>query len=189
MGLDMFLTRKKYIGAIWEHRNIKGVIYLTYQDKEIPIDFDKITYIEEQVGYWRKANAIHKWFVDNVQKGVDDCRYAWVSSEDLEKLLKVCKEVKKKAILKEDYVQVGTQFDNEGNPIKIMEKGKVIENGEEIQKILPTNDGFFFGSTDYDQWYMENIDYTIKMLTEVLKEEKKLNEAGFYSDFIYHSSW
>ena len=24
--------------------------------------------------YWRKANAIHGWFVKNAQQGIDDCR-------------------------------------------------------------------------------------------------------------------
>ena len=27
----------------------------------------------EEVAYWRKANMIHKWFVDHVQDGQDDC--------------------------------------------------------------------------------------------------------------------
>ena len=31
--------------------------------------------IIEQVGYWRKANQIHNWFVENVQDGEDDCCY------------------------------------------------------------------------------------------------------------------
>lgn len=40
--------------------------------------------IIEQVGYWRKANAIHKWFVDNIQDGEDDCGYYEVAPEYLE---------------------------------------------------------------------------------------------------------
>jgi hypothetical protein len=43
--------------------------------------------------YWRKANAIHKWFVDNVQEGVDDHREFEVSLEQLEELLEVIEEV------------------------------------------------------------------------------------------------
>jgi hypothetical protein len=41
------------------------------------------------VMYWRKANAIHKWFVDKVQGGVDDCSEFEVSLEQLEQLLAV----------------------------------------------------------------------------------------------------
>lgn len=28
-----------------------------------------------QVAYWRKFNALHNWFVNNVQLGVDDCGF------------------------------------------------------------------------------------------------------------------
>jgi hypothetical protein len=43
--------------------------------------------------YWRKSNAIHKWFVDNVQQGVDDCGNYDVSREQLQALLSVITEV------------------------------------------------------------------------------------------------
>lgn len=188
MGLDMFLSRKKYIGANYEHRNVKGVIYVTIQGKEIPIDFNRISYIEEEGGYWRKANAIHKWFVDNCQNGNDDCGHYYVSLSQLKELLKLCKEVKKKAILKEGKVKNGYTI-KDGKQEPIMEDGKYIENSEEIAKILPTTDGFFFGSVDYNEWYLKDIEYTIKMLSELIKDETKLNELGVYSDFEYHASW
>tara|TARA_Y100000114_G_scaffold49124_1_gene44818 strand:- start:128 stop:544 length:417 start_codon:yes stop_codon:yes gene_type:complete len=38
--------------------------------------------------YWRKSNQIHKWFVDNVQGGVDNCAEYSVSLDDLKKLSK-----------------------------------------------------------------------------------------------------
>lgn len=37
--------------------------------------------------YWRKANAIHNWFVENVQIGADDCGDYEITREQLEKLL------------------------------------------------------------------------------------------------------
>lgn len=46
-----------------------------------------------EVGYWRKANQIHKWFVDNIQKGVDNCATYCVDRKDLQKLLETCQEV------------------------------------------------------------------------------------------------
>ena len=50
--------------------------------------------ISDQVGYWRKANAIHSWFVDNVQDGEDDCEYHRpVTKDDLEILFELCREV------------------------------------------------------------------------------------------------
>lgn len=48
----------------------------------------------ENVGYWRKANAIHKWFVENVQDGEDDCEFHRpVTKDDLEALFELCREV------------------------------------------------------------------------------------------------
>ena len=43
--------------------------------------------------YWRKANAIHKWFVDNCQDGRDECQETWVSREQMQQLIDLCKEV------------------------------------------------------------------------------------------------
>lgn len=164
----MYLTREKYIGANYEHNQVKGIIDITVRGKKIPIDLKKVNCIRESVGYWRKANQIHKWFVDNIQDGNDDCKLYYVSTEDLEKLLNICKEVNEKAKLVD---------------------GKVIQNAEEISKLLPTEDGFFFGGTDYDEYYLQDVKDTIEMLTSILKEEKELNNQGIYSDFEYRSSW
>jgi hypothetical protein len=46
-----------------------------------------------EIGYWRKVNAIHRWFVENVQDGVDDCGSYPVSKDQLRSLLKVCEDV------------------------------------------------------------------------------------------------
>ena len=188
MGLDMYLIRKKYIGANYEWRNVKGTIEIEINGKKLPIEFERISYIDESVGYWRKANAIHKWFVDNVQDGNDDCGNYYVSIEALEELLNKCKEVKEKAIIKNGKIKNGKKIEN-GKWVDIIEDGDYIENSDEISEILPTQDGFFFGGTEYDQWYMEDIEYTIELIERLLKEEKELNDLGFYSEFEYNSSW
>lgn len=41
----------------------------------------------EDKAYWRKENAIHNWFVQNVQEGVDDCHYYEVSISKLQELV------------------------------------------------------------------------------------------------------
>lgn len=50
-------------------------------------------YYAQHIGYWRKANQIHKWFVDNIQDGIDDQRIYEISKEELERLLKMCKDI------------------------------------------------------------------------------------------------
>lgn len=158
MGLDMYLKRKKYIGAHWEHRNVKGSIDITINGHKCNIAFDKISEITEQFGYWRKANAIHKWFVDNVQDGVDDCKEYYVEEDDLKRLLDTCKKVK--------------------------------ENHDLASELLPTTQGFFFGSQEYDEYYFMDIDETIEILEKALKDIEEDENKGFdgYS-YYYESSW
>ena len=188
MGLDMYLSRKIYVGANYDYNNVKGTCNLQRNNKKIPINFNKIEYIIEDAGYWRKANHIHRWFVDNVQGGVDDCRTYYVQISQLKELLDLCKKVKNKAILKEGKIITGQRFEN-GEIENIYRDGKYIENAEEIAKILPTTSGFFFGSTEYDEYYMYDIDETIKIIEEQLKRDKELSEQGIDSYLEYSSSW
>ena len=93
MGLDMYLTKKNYIGAEYEHRKVKGKVEITIDGKPVPITFDNIQYVIEKVGYWRKANAIHGWFVQNIQRGKDDCGEYFVPFEKLVELRNLCKSI------------------------------------------------------------------------------------------------
>ena len=188
MGLDMYLTRKHYIGGQYEWNKVEGEINLTIKGKKLPIDIKKLEYIEEEIGYWRKANAIHKWFVENVQNGEDDCKPYYVEAEQLQELLNLCKEVRKKSKIVNGKISTGETL-KDGKWEKIYEDGKIIENAEEISKILPTQSGFFFGCTDYDEWYMKDIDYTIEMLEKVLEEHKELEKLGFCPEYEYRASW
>lgn len=46
-----------------------------------------------RLAYWRKANAIHRWFVENVQDGLDECQSSYVPLEALQKLKEICEKV------------------------------------------------------------------------------------------------
>jgi hypothetical protein len=151
MGLDMFLHKNIYVGANYEHRNVTGTVDIKVDGQALPIPFNRISEISLLACYWRKANAIHKWFVDNCQDGVDECQNTYVPVEKLKELLSLCERVK--------------------------------ENHSLAGELLPTESGFFFGSTDYGTWYWEDIDYTIQALSEVLLVD---NMGG---EYYYHSSW
>lgn len=88
MGLDMYL-RKHYYVKNWEHTEPKDRFDISIKQggKKSAIPTDKIVYIITEAMYWRKANAIHKWFVDNVQGGEDDCGEYYVDPEQLKQLL------------------------------------------------------------------------------------------------------
>ena len=151
MGLDMYLSKKTYVKQ-WDHQSPeeKYEVVVTRGGKPVDgIKASRVKYIEEEIGYWRKANQIHRWFVENCQDGVDDCRDAYVSGETLKELLDVCKQVEADHSLAES--------------------------------LLPAASGFFFGGTDYDEWYYNDITDTIKIIEEAL-----VDGAG---DFYYSSSW
>ena len=180
MGLDMYLSKKIYVGANYAHNEVKGSISIMSRGKEIPVNLNKVTYIVESAAYWRKANHIHKWFVDKVQEGNDDCKDYYVSVDNLKELLTTCKEVKESCELEEK------EITNEDGSIY---KGKIIKNTEIAEKLLPTQKGFFFGGTSYDEYYLQDIEYTIEVIEKILSEEIELNKKGVYSDFEYSSSW
>lgn len=46
-----------------------------------------------ELGYWRKANAIHGWFVRELAGGVDECQNIPVTRIDLERLQDACAAV------------------------------------------------------------------------------------------------
>lgn len=128
---------------------------------------------------WRKANHIHKWFVDHVCDGKDDCEPYEVEEYQLEDLLSICKTIKANVKLVNGTVNNGYTWDGE-KMVPITDNGKVVDDPELCARLLPTKDGFFFGGTDYDQWYMDDIEYTIQMLEKVLKEIDWDNEMVWY---------
>ena len=183
MGLDMYLNRVTMVKN-YDFEGNPFKVTVTYQGK--PLKLIEPSEIKESVGYWRKANQIHNWFVNNVQDGEDDCRAYEVSKEQLEKLLDLCQRVKATAIMVDAEIHTGTTWSQKDGEVKHMEKGKKIENAEQIDEMLPVQSGFFFGSTNYDEYYMNDIDSTIEMLTKILKHE---TPEGLYQYFQYRASW
>lgn len=178
MGLDQYLTirHKSTSSAIQQYNEYWNMTDEQRKGLSEP-NFPDVT----ELAYWRKANQIHRWFVENVQNGVDDCGTYVVSRNDLERLLNACKEIMshvQKVNSSSDYFShgfTGYKYSNEA-----VEKSK--EN-------LPTLDGFFFGGTMYNDYYFCKIENTIEQLNEVLY---KLNK--FYQDenewvIEYQSSW
>ena len=147
---------------------------------------DKYGYehIMEEVGYWRKANQIHNFFVENVQDGEDDCSYHnECTKEILEDLLDKCYKVLTGSIMMIGQVKNGQQY-VDGEWVECMEPGKVIINPEVAEELLPSCRGFFFGSTEYDEYYMQDIEDTIKIIKNVLAT------TDFETQMLaYCSSW
>lgn len=137
----------------------------------------------EELVYWRKANQIHRYFVENVQNGIDDCSYYKVSKEQIEELLRRCKDVINRSQIGYSKIIVGQTHVN-GHWEPDYQKGRVISNPGVAETILPTQGGFFFGNTNYDEFYLRDIERTIEEL------EKVLEDFDFENDqLVYSSSW
>lgn len=184
MGLDMYLDKRIYIGGQYDWNKVEGIVDIRADKKQIPIDLHKVSYIAERVAYWRKANAIHNWFVENIQNGEDNCKEYSVSLDKLKELLELCRKVKRIAKIGNGLVKTSMTLKN-GEWVQNYAKGKVIINADEVANILPIKEGFFFGYTDYNEYYLEDIDYTIKTLENIIKED----ENGCMNDYVYSSSW
>lgn len=97
MGLDMYLSAEKYFGN-WKHSSPEEKAAYQAITKSAGIEnfscsgHPALT-VNVKVAYWRKANAIHQWFVDNVQNEEDDCREHYVAREQLQTLVDLCKQV------------------------------------------------------------------------------------------------
>ena len=165
MGLDMYLSARKYINKIdWNLLNVNMDLPYSEATRSEYTDVVKVAGLDHvenpndiygasvsvNCAYWRKANQIHAWFVENVQGGVDECQEVYVSHDKLKELLTLCRQ----ALFHKD-------------PKELMPQG-----------------GFFFGSTDIDQYYWEDIKHTIRQL-------KRLTELPDFEDlsFYYQSSW
>ncbi len=151
MGLDMYLTKRTYVKN-WDFMLPEELhkITVTKNGESVEhIQSERISHVIEEMGYWRKANAIHNWFVENVQDGVDECQLSYVPREKLKELLGLVKEI--------------------------------LADHSKSEKLLPTTSGFFFGSTEYDEYYFEDLDLTKEIIETALKD--------YDGDFYYQSSW
>ena len=104
-----------------------------------------------QVGYWRKVNAVHNWFIENLTDGEDNCQPIYVPRSSLIDLKIACEEV--------------------------------LADNSKADTLLPTGSGFFFGSTEYDEWYFHGIEKTVKIVSKLIEEVPE----GWA--FEYQASW
>ena len=175
-GGNMDLVRKDKLDEV------KKLIHKNYcaWDTDKKYGHDEVT---TDVAYWRKANAIHNWFVENVQNGNDDCGRYPVSEDQIKDLFDVVMRVRKSCKLIDGEVVNGYTF-KDGKEIPNIEKGKIVEDPTLAKELLPTTSGFFFGGTNYDQWYVDDLDETLRQLTDIIATTDFDKEIVFYQ-----SSW
>jgi hypothetical protein len=59
---------------------------------------------------------------------------------------------------------------------------QVLANKSKAEELLPTQEGFFFGDTEYNEWYYSDLTDTVEILENCLKMDDDW-------EFYYQSSW
>ena len=181
MGLDMYLSKKTYVKQ-WSFQTPEEQFQVEVKKGGEPVTSikpERVSYVTEQVGYWRKFNALHNWFVENCQGGVDECQESYVDREKLEELVVTLHQVKN---ILETSPKKKVQVENGwSNGEKTFCEIEIVEDTTTLDELFPTTPGFFFGGTEYDMYYQEQVNETIELIENLLKEE-----GGEYS---YQSSW
>ncbi len=127
-----------------------------YSDHMDKLSWDEYQEKYNQIASWRKSNQIHNWFVENCQGGVDECQLSIVEEYQLRELLEICETI----------------TNAPKTPSFIRE--------ELASKNLPTTDGFFFGGTEYDEWYFSDVEETVEIINKVLEETDFETQVIFY---------
>lgn len=109
---------------------------------------------DHELAYWRKANYVHRYFTECwEEKGFlsDNCTEFPVTIKDLEELLEACTKV-------------------------------LSARDEEVSMAqLPTQSGFFFGDTYYDEGYYESVEYTLELLKDLIPDLREEDELYYYA--------
>jgi hypothetical protein len=175
------MSKKTYVKQ-WSHNKPEEQFNVDVKKGGEPfnkIKPERVSYVVEQVAYWRKFNALHNWFVNECGDGEDRCQEIYIGDrlpELLETLLKV-KEVYENSPKKKVQVESGWS-----NGEKSFVEVEVPEDTDTLDELFPTSSGFFFGGTEYDEYYIEQVNETIELIEGLLKEDEN-------GDYYYQASW
>lgn len=152
MGLDMYLYQRKNKGTYNKLTNI-----IKYEG-------------DEEIGYWRKFNALHALILDLTDSSRDvNCEEIDLSTEIIEQILDTLKQVND---LISPYV--------DSQRIENYELDLPEEIFDQVINLLPPQPGFFWGSTIIDAWYVDNIVHSIVIFEHALKLSNEGKQIFYY---------
>lgn len=106
----------------------------------------------EEIGYFRKVNFLMTEFAY-----YGNCEYKEITPEELTTLRGKCEEV----------LEIGRRHENEEGD---WNEGEELTDSERefVTDTLPTTSGFFFGSTDYGEYYFYDVKEVLEWVDGVL---------------------
>lgn len=145
----------------------------------------------KEVAYFRKVNLLIPFF----EYG-ENCSDLTITKDQVEDLIRVCGDVlvKEKDIrsrlnerkcAKQNVQQVKAGW-NEKNVQRIQKQIESIEQEwiDYCQETLPNQKGFFFGSYEYDEWYIDKVQQVKKLFQEIIE-----NVDWERQDLVMHCWW
>lgn len=153
MGLDMYLYREQYASGWGFNEKSDTSLYDTILEATglQRCEGSPHATVRVCVAYWRKANAIHRWFCA-LDGGRDECQSIYVTRENLQDLVIACQSI--------------------------------LDGVDKPEQVLPTQSGFFFGDTSYDEWYVQDLRDTVTQIEATLA-----NTKDEWADWVYQASW
>jgi hypothetical protein len=127
--------------------------------------------VEQEIAYYRKANFLIPFFEAMSNQRVENCVYLPVNQNWIEELQERCKTLL-------DLIEVDKLEDEEYKIPK-----KAIEKAYEL---LPTQEGFFFGNTNYDEYYFMKVHNVYKSCPAILEEFDKLEDGECIAFYIWY---
>jgi len=161
MGLDQYITirHKSTNDAYTNFNNYWKLSEEERAGKRQPKDPAK----DFIIGYFRKHHSIHKWFVNNIQNGVDDCGRYEIQLKDIENLKELCEEIISHVTKEKREPKFYTDFNGEQHKVWQLDNYIVDEEGKNIiDEKLPSYD------MDYSDDYFYCVENCIKVLNKVI---------------------
>ena len=207
MGLDMYFKKIKKVKnkSVIELLEIQHKINYSENESEkeklikLYNDFLEKNYYEwlekdyysfdTEIGYLRKANAIHNFIVKKYNNGVDNCEPILLDKEKIEEMFEIVKKLIYECKLINGKLENGYTYKKNDNGKLVKEynyeNGYILDQKSKklASELLPTRDGFFFGSTEYNEWYFE---YLLDF-RDILKKLYYVDTEKY--DIYYIASW
>ena len=93
MGLDIYLSKKTFIGAMFRSSEVSGIISLTKRGKQIPIKLQRIAYVIEDIYHGSKTYWLHNWLNHELPEALGNAEEREIGYELVSRLHRVCIEI------------------------------------------------------------------------------------------------
>ena len=93
MGLDIYFSKKTFIGAMFNATGVSGIISLTKRGKKIPIELRRVTYVIEDIYHGHKTHWLHDWLNLELADVLNNSEERRISEELMDRLHRACIEV------------------------------------------------------------------------------------------------